>query len=109
MAGRRTPALVAHGCHTETGPVVEFPPCDGAPLREDEPMSQQHSVSFERDTYEFLDPIGQWVERRPTGYATTTCACGLNTGTVPDAVAEQALTDHAAMARPPATLEPRAG
>lgn len=59
----------------------------------------EHELRIERESEEAPDPDFKrsYVERRLTGYARTTCICGLDTGRVLSAEAQDAFHGHAAL------------
>ncbi|MFF1417461.1 hypothetical protein [Streptomyces sp. NPDC058280] len=55
----------------------------------------QHDVRFTRETRD-LPPVDGWRRIEPTGYAHTSCSCGLDTGRVPDTEATSTARTHTA-------------
>ncbi|MFE0207045.1 hypothetical protein [Streptomyces sp. NPDC058985] len=57
-------------------------------------MTQQHEMSWERDTTEYVDD-NNWVIREPTGSTLVTCSCGFSR-TVSNDEAPQVMEEHRA-------------
>ena len=59
-----------------------------------------HRLEIEHESAEKLDENGlnpnRWVERRLTGYAQTSCTCGLDTGLVERPEAARVFEEHRA-------------